>query len=84
MPWWPIGAAWLCIGTGTATVLTVLLDRYMRARGDTWDRTQKLNMAILDVTIMFAWIGFYGVLILWQFPRTRRVIIQWVQTGKPW
>jgi hypothetical protein len=56
---WPNVTIWLCIGTATATVLTVLLNRHIRAHGETWSRTRKLNMTILDLTIVFMWPGFY-------------------------
>jgi hypothetical protein len=74
-------AGWLCIGTATATVVTLLVDRYRRAHGEPWDRAQKRNMALLAITIVFAWPGFYGVLALWQIPRARHLIVCFMQTG---
>jgi hypothetical protein len=78
---WPNVTIWLCIGTATATVLTVLLNRHIRAHGETWSRTRKLSMTILDLTIVFMWPGFYVLLLLFLHPRSRQAIMRLIETG---
>jgi hypothetical protein len=41
-------------------------------------------MAMLDVTIVFAWLGFYVVLLLYYIPRTRPALLRFIETGKLW
>jgi len=78
---WPNVTIWLGIGALTAIVLTVLLDRHILANGETWGRTRKLNMAMLDVTIVFAWPGFYIVLLLFSRSQTRQPLVRFIETG---
>ena len=80
MPAWPVICGWLCIGTATATVLTVLLNRHIHSRSETWPQTQKWNMVIMYATIVVCWPGFYVLLLLWMHPRSRKMIIRFVMS----